>query len=210
MSTEKHLILTTFASFRDHLDDQNDRRERLIKVRRFRSLSLRSPQVCPKVSRDVTILSKKIIFFLHRILTEESVHTRESIARAAQRALPKFEQVQAFFSLMKHDLQGGQFWKYRKQISPGLQEYIEALGFAHYLEHGTLISLAQVQSSLNDGAGVPVRLLVMSCHDALSKMKTVLPAPRIGLSIGALRRHRRTDAVRHIRRQLEGWAQKSA
>jgi predicted translin family RNA/ssDNA-binding protein len=164
MSTEKHRLLSIFASFRDHLDDQHDRRERLIKVRGFLTVSPFTSAVYKKVSRDVTILSKKVIFFLHRILTEEAVDTRQSIAHIAQRAHPKFRQVQALFSRLKDDLQGEQIWKYQKQISPGLQEYIEALGFAHYLEHGTLISLAQVQSSLCDEAGVPVCLL---CYDMI-------------------------------------------
>lgn len=42
-------ITQAFSAFRDEIDDHNDRRERLIKV-----------------SRDVTGLSKKVIFLLHR------------------------------------------------------------------------------------------------------------------------------------------------
>lgn len=30
----------------------------------------------------------------------------------------------------------------------GLQEYIEALSFCHYIEHGTLISLQEVRQTL--------------------------------------------------------------
>lgn len=37
--------------------------------------------------------------------------------------------------------------------------YIEALGFAHYLEHGTLVSYQEVQLSLSDENGIPVRML---------------------------------------------------
>jgi len=33
--------------------------------------------------------------------------------------------------------------------------YIEALGFAHYLEHGTLVSYQEVQLSLSDENGIP-------------------------------------------------------
>jgi len=34
--------------------------------------------------------------------------------------------------------------------SPGLEEYIEGLSFLHYLEHGNLITLEEVQSTLSD------------------------------------------------------------
>jgi hypothetical protein len=37
--------------------------------------------------------------------------------------------------------------------------YIEALGFAHYLEHGTLVSYEDVQLSLSDENSIPVRML---------------------------------------------------
>ena len=48
--------------------------------------------------------------------------------------------------------------------SPGLEEYIEALSFLHYLEHRTLIPLAEVQAGLSDTeTGEPVRDLLQAC-----------------------------------------------
>lgn len=49
---------------------------------------------------------------------------------------------------MRADLAGAQFARYQAAVSPGLQEYIEALAFAHYLESGRLLSLQGVQASL--------------------------------------------------------------
>ncbi|KAI8995376.1 Translin family-domain-containing protein [Trametes punicea] len=57
---------------------------------------------------------------------------------------------------MRHDLAGDRFWRYQRNVSPGLQEYIEALSFAHYLEHKSLISYEQVQSTLSDHQGIPL------------------------------------------------------
>jgi hypothetical protein len=37
-----------------------------------------------------------------------------------------------------------------------LFRYIEALSFAHYLGHGTLVTFTQVQSTLSDNNGIPV------------------------------------------------------
>ncbi|OBZ79725.1 Translin-associated protein X [Grifola frondosa] len=133
-------ILQVFDSFRDELDDHNDRRERLIKS-----------------SRDVTILSKKIIFLLHRIMTEGGSESddRPLALRAVARAKEKLREIQGLFEGMRGELTGDRFWRYQRNVSPGLQEYIEALSFAHYLEHESLISYDEVQSSLCDTEGKP-------------------------------------------------------
>jgi len=60
---------------------------------------------------------------------------------------------------MKPDLEGDQFWRYQRAVSPGLQEYIEALSFAHYLTHDSLITWKEIQDRLSDEAGIPVRFL---------------------------------------------------
>jgi hypothetical protein len=45
------------------------------------------------------------------------------------------------------------FYRYDRQVSPGLQEYIEALSFSYYLEHNTLIPFDFVQATLLDESG---------------------------------------------------------
>ena len=67
-------VLSAFDCFREDLDDHNDRRERLIKV----CPTLPSPSPLARAhplafdllqaSRDVTNLSKKVIFLLHRTM----------------------------------------------------------------------------------------------------------------------------------------------
>ncbi|PIL29628.1 hypothetical protein GSI_08265 [Ganoderma sinense ZZ0214-1] len=133
-------ILGVFDHFREDLDDHNDRRERLIKS-----------------SRDVTNLSKKVIFLLHRIMTEDATETDDRVlgSRAASRAKPKLKDIQSLFAGIRLELTGDRFARYQRNVSPGLQEYIEALSFAHYLEHQSLISYGQVQASLCDENGIP-------------------------------------------------------
>jgi len=63
---------------------------------------------------------------------------------------------------LQEELQGDRFWRYQKNVSPGLQEYIEALSFAHYLEHGTLVTFEQVQRTLCGDDSVPYFPLPMS------------------------------------------------
>nr|GAT49721.1 translin [Mycena chlorophos] len=54
---------------------------------------------------------------------------------------------------MRAELVGERFWQHQRQVSPGLQEFIEALSFAHYLEHNTLISFSETQAALCDEDG---------------------------------------------------------
>ncbi|KDQ54767.1 hypothetical protein JAAARDRAFT_348283 [Jaapia argillacea MUCL 33604] len=141
----KDTVVQLFQHFAEELDDQNDRRERLIKS-----------------SRDVTNLSKKVIFLLHRIMTEETDEDDHTLAlRAATSGRQKLKDIQKILGSMQVELRGNLFWQNQKNISPGLQEYIEALSFAHYLEHGTLISFQEVQETLSDN-GAPFFPLPMS------------------------------------------------
>ncbi|OCB85234.1 Translin [Sanghuangporus baumii] len=154
-------ILAAFADMRDELDEHNDRRERLIKA-----------------SRDVTILAKRVIFLLHRLVTEASrtdpdafsaaaaqgcaklVEAQlvteasrtdpDAFSAAAAQGRAKLVEAQSLFRTMREDLQGDRFWRYQQAVSPGLQEYIEALALAHYFETGLgkLIGYSGVQESL--------------------------------------------------------------
>ena len=110
---------------------------------------------------------------LHRIVTEDSSDDRALALGATSRANEPLREVQAMYAALKGELEGERFWRHQRQVSPGLQEYIEALSFAHYLEHGTLIKLEQVQDTLRDADGVPVRprnyyLVYWRTHIAIS------------------------------------------
>ncbi|KAK6347314.1 hypothetical protein TWF696_007385 [Orbilia brochopaga] len=114
--------IAMFTEFRNELDEHHDRRERVIKA-----------------SRDITAASKKIIFTLQRLrptalsvrtlpqnITAE-IHTHES-------------RVQQLLAALLPDLQGINARRYVKQYSPALQEYLEAVGFRHYLVSGEVVS----------------------------------------------------------------------
>ncbi|KAF9229575.1 Translin [Gyrodon lividus] len=131
-------VQNIFDQFRQELDDQNDRRERLIKA-----------------SRDITNLSKKVIFLLHRIMNEDAQDIQKHSKYAHECGIEKLFEVQKIYATIKVEIQGDLFWRHHRSVSPGLQEYIEALSFAHYLGHGTLVTFTQVQSTLSDNNGVP-------------------------------------------------------
>ncbi|KAL1707694.1 Translin [Schizophyllum commune] len=150
-------VLGAFDGFRQHLDEHHDRRERLIKS-----------------SRDATNLSKKVIFLLHRLMTENAPDPR----KAARRGREKLKEVQQIYAGMadKGELEGDRFWRYQHQVSPGLQEYIEALSYAHYLEHETLISFEEVQRTLCKEDGTPY--FPLSTSDYLLDFERLTPYVR--------------------------------
>ncbi|KAI0343955.1 Translin [Trametopsis cervina] len=141
--TSRTAIVAAFETFREELDEHNDRRERLIKN-----------------SRDVTNLSKKVIFLLHRIMTEDGPNSKEESdrsrgVRAAAQGRKKLKEIQQLLASIREEVKGDRFWRYQRNVSPGVQEYIEALSFAHYLEFGSLISYKEVERSLSDEQGIP-------------------------------------------------------
>ena len=112
---------------------------------------------------------------------------------------------------MRHEVSGDQFWRYQRNISPGLQEYIEALGFTHYLEHGTLVSLDEVQCTLSDQDGEHVRYFhSCSYHNNRNAIffggRIVLPSACGGLSAGAIGFDRGIDEVCDIWYCEERWS----
>ncbi|KAK6538543.1 hypothetical protein TWF694_010122 [Orbilia ellipsospora] len=116
-------FIPMFTAFRNELDEHHDRRERIIKA-----------------SRDITAASKKIIFTLHR-LRPSSLPLSDTLSPHMTNEICDYEsKIQHLLFSLLPDLQqlnGSRYWK---QISPGLQEYIEAVGFRHYLLTGNVIT----------------------------------------------------------------------
>ncbi|KAJ5712203.1 hypothetical protein N7493_008671 [Penicillium malachiteum] len=120
-------ILSVFENFRNELDEHHDRRERVIKA-----------------SRDITALSKKIIFALQRVRTISTPLP----PKIAQENQVRLDQIRALFTSIIPDVTGINSWRYQRQISGGIQEFIEAISFDHYLRTQQLISLSESQAWL--------------------------------------------------------------
>ncbi|KAI0126692.1 Translin [Xylariales sp. AK1849] len=115
-----------FEGFRDELDKHHDRRQKI-----------------GKVSRDVTALSKKIIFSLQRVRKLNQPIPQHIAEETAGRV----KEIKELLSTIVDDVSG--IRRYRYQLIC-LEEFVEAISFAYYLEHQTLISPAQTQASLGD------------------------------------------------------------
>ncbi|KAF8758402.1 Translin [Rhizoctonia solani] len=130
-------ILSAFEGFREEFDENNDRRERIIKT-----------------NRDITNHSKKLIFQLHRIAQDENSDegaTRPFTKPSASlmkygRCMPRYDLSSKLGTLLLtiETILGS---------SGGLQELIEALSLRHYLLHGQMISYDQVQQFLTSDEG---------------------------------------------------------
>ncbi|OJJ34487.1 hypothetical protein ASPWEDRAFT_173902 [Aspergillus wentii DTO 134E9] len=141
--------LSIFETFRDELDQHHDRRERVIKT-----------------SRDITAMSKKIIFSLQRVRTINTP-IPPSIAKETK---TRFDQILTLFRNVIPDVTGINSWRYQRQISGAIQEFIEALSFHHYLENQTLITLDEVRAHLPQGLLVTEEDYVMGLFDLTGEM----------------------------------------
>ncbi|KAF1804210.1 Translin [Mucor lusitanicus] len=126
-----------FTESRNILDAHHDRRERIIKV-----------------SRDITALSKKMIFALHRAI--QANHSNPDYKEADQRQ----REIIDLFKKLAVDVQGLNYHRYSRSFSGGFEEFIEAIAFYHFLLHKTVITKEQVDSHFKDEQGqvwVPVK-----------------------------------------------------
>lgn len=115
-----------FHQFQVELDQRHDKYERLVKI-----------------SRDITIDSKRIIFQLHRIDSDES---KQKTLAEAQQKLHELQNNKWYQVAV--ELQGEDPYQFLRAYSPGLQEYVEALSFLYYIEQHSLLSLQQVEANL--------------------------------------------------------------
>ncbi|KAL7318049.1 hypothetical protein PS15m_004322 [Mucor circinelloides] len=126
-----------FTESRNILDSHHDRRERIIKV-----------------SRDITALSKKMIFALHRAI--QANNNSPNYKEADQRQ----KEIIALFKKLAVDIQGLHYHRYSRSFSGGFEEFIEAIAFYHFLIHKTVITKEQVDGYFKDEQGqmwVPVK-----------------------------------------------------
>lgn len=100
-SPERVKIIAVFEGFREELDQYVDRRERIIKI-----------------SREITLLSKRIIFALHRLFVDISALDSEEARTAGLRKTDEqFNGVRAQFALMSDELEGGKlYWRFAKSV----------------------------------------------------------------------------------------------
>ncbi|XP_023164227.1 translin-associated protein X [Drosophila hydei] len=109
---EQNPVVQAFRNYASELDAKHDRHERILKL-----------------SRDITIESKRIIFFLHSI--DARKQNKAKVLEEAQQRLTKLIDVN--FRAIALELRNQDVFQFRAAYSPGLQEFIEAYTYMEYL-----------------------------------------------------------------------------
>lgn len=68
------------------------------------------------------------------------------------------------------DLSGINAWRYQRQISGGIQEYMEAISFEKYLRHQTLITIEDAKKSLPEGIDLTGDDYVLGIFDLVGEL----------------------------------------
>ena len=68
------------------------------------------------------------------------------------------------------DLQGINAWRYQRQMSPGIQEFIEAISFQHYLQTQSLIKHNEVSQIIPEGVRLTVDDYVLGIFDVVGEL----------------------------------------
>jgi len=119
-------VQNMFGQISKVLDYRQDKRERIVKL-----------------SRDITIESKRIIFCLHRIKSEAD---KATVLGEAECRLMDMK-VKLWYYLAR-ELKGEDHYQFIRAYSAGLQEWVEALSFYHYLAYDKLILFDEVEKEL--------------------------------------------------------------
>ncbi|KAI0839039.1 Translin [Hypoxylon sp. FL0890] len=120
----RNAYTSMFESFRDELDEHHDRRMRI-----------------GKVSRDVTALSKKIIFSLQRVRKLNQPLSARTQADVEER----LKEIAGHLATIEGDVAGMNRYRYPLIC---LEEFVEAVSFCHYLQHQKLITPLETQEAL--------------------------------------------------------------
>jgi predicted translin family RNA/ssDNA-binding protein len=74
------------------------------------------------------------------------------------------------FKSIAPDLVGINAWRYQRQISGGIQEFIEAISFEHYLRHQKLITLEEASKLLPEGVDLTGDDYVLGIFDLVGEL----------------------------------------
>ncbi|XP_003425818.1 translin-associated protein X [Nasonia vitripennis] len=124
---ENSPVIKQFQEYAVELDAKHDRYERLIKI-----------------SRDITIESKRIIFLLHTLDKESK---KNAVLGEAEKRLNNL--ITVLFKNIAQELDGEDSYHYLRAYRAGLQEFVEAITFYWFLQNSTLYNLKKLEESFN-------------------------------------------------------------
>ncbi|EEB08920.1 hypothetical protein SJAG_04091 [Schizosaccharomyces japonicus yFS275] len=118
--------LPEFDVFRQVMQEYQDKRERLIRV-----------------SREITIQSKRMIFALHQAASKKF-----PLEQKPECCEPYKNSIQKQMQELAAELDGFSSDQYCEAYSPGFQEYVEAVTFEHWLADGTVLPYERLETAV--------------------------------------------------------------
>ncbi|KAK7901946.1 hypothetical protein WMY93_018715 [Mugilogobius chulae] len=115
-------IIAAFKVFQQELDTKHDKYERLSK----------SVEMSP-------LRAKGLSFFCTDVSDSEAILNEADV---------KLDLVRQKIGLIADELRGEDIYQFHRAITPGIQEYVEAVSFQHFIRHRTLISLEEINARL--------------------------------------------------------------
>lgn len=124
-------VIEQFQLFQQELDKKHNKWERIVKL-----------------SRDITIESKRLIFHLHRIdIVSSNTEAKLKIISEAEK---KRMDISEKWKQVAIELQDEDSYAYIRAFSPGLQEFIEAMSFLHYFKTEKNFGIENLSNCLVD------------------------------------------------------------
>jgi predicted translin family RNA/ssDNA-binding protein len=101
--------------------------------------------------------SKRVIFALHRGVNDDQGRAKEDqLRKVAEREFQSLHHIRKnlVFQFTREIVGESDYWLNQRSISPGLQEYVEAVSYAHFLSTRHLITHKEMLKWLSgdDGA----------------------------------------------------------
>lgn len=84
--------------------------------------------------------------------------------------LPRQNAINELFISVAPDLQGIDAWRYQRQISAGVQEYMEAVSFQRYIETQRLITYEEAQKTISGGVLLTEDDYVLGLFDLVGEL----------------------------------------
>ena len=91
-------------------------------------------------------------------------------SNVAKENTPRQTQINDLFTSVAPDLQGINAWRYQRNISGGIQEYMEAISFQHYLETQRLINYAEAQAKIPGGIHLTEEDYLLGLFDLVGEL----------------------------------------
>ena len=173
-------FMPMFEVFRNELDEHHDRRERIIKASRdITAASKKMLVFCPLVEcwkliviessryRGTDFITSGLGFINHhRVRSLKGDLPPKIAAETQERAAAMNKQ----FISIAPDLAGINAWRYQRQISGGIQEYMEAISFEQYLRHQTLISIEEARKTLPESIDLTGDDYILGIFDLVGEL----------------------------------------